>query len=87
MIKAIARAHRWKRLLETGECGSVTEAGRSREDQPVISRKRVAADAGAGHVEAILNERQPAELQVGYAAEAVAGGVERSESGRLAIVG
>ena len=25
LVKALARAHRWQRLLESGECGSITE--------------------------------------------------------------
>jgi hypothetical protein len=25
LVKALARAHRWHRMLESGECGSITE--------------------------------------------------------------
>jgi hypothetical protein len=65
MIKALGRAHRWKRLLETGEFSSVTElAAAEKINLSYIGRRASAAPARAGLVEAILNRQQPPELQL-----------------------
>ena len=50
MVKAIARAFRWREMLENGEHATIRGDRRGREDQRDLRRSRAAADAaGAGH--------------------------------------
>ena len=50
MVKAIARAFRWREMLESGDVRDHRGDRRRREDQRVLRRPRAAADAaGAGH--------------------------------------
>ena len=50
MVKAIARAFRWREMLESGEYATITRDRRCRENQRDLRRTRAAADvAGAGH--------------------------------------
>lgn len=65
MVKAIARAHRWKRLLESGRFASVTELAAAEKINPsylcrVLRLTLLAPDI----VEAILDGRQPAGMQL-----------------------
>ncbi len=65
MVKAIARAHRWKRLLESGQYASLAELAAAEKINPsyvcrVLRLTLLAADI----VEAILEGRQPPELQL-----------------------
>jgi hypothetical protein len=65
MIKAFARAHRWKRLLETGKFESLTElAAAENINLSYIGRVLRLTLLAPDLVEAILNGLQPAELQL-----------------------
>lgn len=65
MVKAIARVHRWKRLMESGRFASVTELAEAEKISQsyqcrVLRLTLLAPDI----VEAILDGRQPAALQI-----------------------
>jgi hypothetical protein len=63
MIKAIARAHRWKRLLESGRLTSVAElAAAEKINQSYLCRVLRLTLLAPDIVEAILDGRQPAEM-------------------------
>ena len=50
LIRALARAHRWKRMLEEGRYRSAGGDRRSRRRHPQLRQPAAAADAaGAGH--------------------------------------
>lgn len=64
LIKAIARAHRWKALLESGQFASVTDLAAAEKINPsylcrVLRLTLLAPDI----VEAIVDGRQPPTLQ------------------------
>jgi hypothetical protein len=66
MVKAIARAHRWKRLLENGHYASVAElAAAEKINESYICRVLRLALLAPDIVEAILDGRQLPELQMG----------------------
>jgi hypothetical protein len=66
MVKAIARAHRWKRMLESGEFVTVQDlAAAEKINPPYLSRVLRLALLGPDIIEAILDGRQPAGLQLG----------------------
>ena len=59
-MKALARAHRWQRLLESGECGSITElAAAEKIDRSYLCRVLRLTLLAPEIVEAILDGRQP----------------------------
>lgn len=63
MVKAIARAHRWKRLLESGRFASVTELAEAEKiNQSYLCRVLRLALLAPDIVEAILDGRQPPQL-------------------------
>ena len=65
LIKALARAHRWKRMLDDGRYGSVSElAAAERLDRGYLGRILTLTLLAPDIVEAILDGRQPAELGV-----------------------
>lgn len=65
MVKAIARAHRWKRLLEGGEYASVAElAAAEKINQSYVCRVLRLTLLAPDLVEAILAGRQSPELQM-----------------------
>jgi hypothetical protein len=65
MVKAIARAHRWKRLLERGQYASVAElAAAEKINQSYVCRVLRLTLLAPDIVEAILDGKQPAELQM-----------------------
>ena len=65
MVKAIARAHRWKRLMESGRFASVTElAAAEKINQSYLCRVLRLTLLAPDIVEAILDGRQPAGLQM-----------------------
>ena len=66
MVKAIARAHRWKRLLESGRFASVTELAEVEKiNQSYLCRVLRLTLLAPDIVEAILDGRQPAGMQLG----------------------
>ena len=65
MVKAIARAHRWKRLLESGRFASVTELAEAEKiNQSYLCRVLRLTLLAPDIVEAILDGRQPPGIQL-----------------------
>jgi hypothetical protein len=65
LIKALARAHRWKRMLDVGRYGSVSElAAAEKLDRGYLGRILMLTLLAPDIVEAILDGRQPPELGV-----------------------
>jgi hypothetical protein len=65
MVKAVARAHRWRRMLESGEYASVTELAAAEEiNQSYICRILRLTLLAPDIVERILDRRQPPFLQL-----------------------
>lgn len=65
MVKAIARAHRWKRLMESGRFASVTELAEAEKiNQSYLCRVLRLTLLAPDIVEAILDGRQPAAFQM-----------------------
>ena len=63
LVKALARAHRWKRLLENGTYASITELAKAEKiDRGYLGRILLLTLLAPDIVEAILDGRQPAEL-------------------------
>ena len=63
LVKALARAHRWKRLLESGTYASISElAAAEKIDRGYLGRILHLTLLAPDIVEAILDGRQPAEL-------------------------
>ena len=60
LVKALARAFRWKRMLDTGEFSTIADlAQRERIAAPFLTRTMRLAQLAPDLVEAILNGRQP----------------------------
>lgn len=65
MVKALARAHRWKRLLESGRFASVAElAAAEKINQSYLCRILRLTLLAPDIVEAILDGRQPPGIQL-----------------------
>lgn len=65
MVKAIARAHRWKRMLETGVFATTLDLARAEKINPsYLSRVLRLTLLAPDIVEAILDGRQPISLQL-----------------------
>ena len=65
MIKAIARAYRWRRLLETGQHASIADiAAAEKINESYVCRVLRLTLLAPEIVEAILDGKQPQELQM-----------------------
>jgi hypothetical protein len=65
MVKAIARAFRWREMLEDGTHATIAEIAASEKiNESYVSRVLRLTLLAPDIVEAILGGRQPAELQV-----------------------
>ena len=65
LIKALARAHRWQRMLDNGRYRSVSElAAAEKLDRGYLGRILMLTLLAPDIVEAILDGRQPPELGV-----------------------
>jgi hypothetical protein len=65
MVKAIARAFRWRDMLESGEHATIREiAAAERINETYVGRVLRMTLLAPDIVEAILNGRQPSELQL-----------------------
>lgn len=65
LIKALARAHRWRRMLESGEFSTIQElAAAERINSSYLSRMLRLTLLAPALVEAILDGRQPTRLQL-----------------------
>ena len=63
LVKALARAHRWQRMLEDGECGSITElAAAEKVDRSYLCRVLRLTLLAPELVEIIMDGRQPEEV-------------------------
>jgi len=63
LIKALARAFRWKRMLDTGQFATIAElAGHERVAAPFLTRTMRLALLAPEIVEAILDGQQPRDL-------------------------
>lgn len=63
MVKAIARAHRWRRLLERGQFASLTELAKAEDiNDSYMARVFRLTLLAPDIVEAILDGRQPGEM-------------------------
>ena len=63
LVKALARAHRWKRLLESGRCGSLAElAAAEKIDRSYLGKTLRPTLLAPDIVEAILDGRQSCAL-------------------------
>jgi len=63
LVKALARAFRWKRMLESGEFGTISDLARHEGiAAPYLTRVFRLAFLAPEVVEAILDGRQPADL-------------------------
>lgn len=60
LVKALARAHRWRRMLEAGEHGNVRELAKAEKvNETYISRALRLTLLAPDMVEAVLDGRQP----------------------------
>ena len=65
LVKALARAHRWKKMLDDGRYGSVNElAAGEKLDRGYLGKILMLVLLAPDIVEAIMDGRQPAELGV-----------------------
>jgi hypothetical protein len=65
LVKALARAHRWQRLLENGTYASIAEIAKAEQiNDSYISRLMRLTLLAPEIVDAILDGRQPAGLQI-----------------------
>ena len=65
LVKALARAHRWKKMLDDGRYGTVTElAAGEKLDRGYLGKILMLTLLAPDIVEAIMDGRQPAELGV-----------------------
>jgi hypothetical protein len=63
LVKAVVRAYRWQKLLESGDFGSLAEIARAEKiSLPFVSQVYRLALLGPEIVEAILRGRAPAHL-------------------------
>jgi hypothetical protein len=77
LIRALARAHRWKRLLEAGKCRSIAEIAEAEKiDRSFVSRLLDLTLLAPDIQEAILEGRQAKGLQLDELTGAVPGAWE-----------
>ena len=78
LFKALARAHRWQRLLESGDCASITElAAAEKIDRSYLCRVLRLGLLAPEIVEAIIDGRQAEGGDPAGADEGVSGGTIR----------
>ena len=65
LVKALARAHRWKKMLDDGRYGSVTELAKGEKlDRGYLGKILMLTLLAPDIVEAIMDGRQPPDLGV-----------------------
>jgi hypothetical protein len=65
LIRALARAHRWNRMLEAGKCRSITEIAEAEKvDRSFVSRLLDLTLLAPDIQEAILEGQQPKGMQL-----------------------
>ena len=81
MVKAIARAFRWREMLENGKHATIAEiAAAEKINESYVGRVLRLTLLAPDIVEAILDGRQPAETTLATLAAAVSGGVAGAAS-------
>ena len=84
-MKALARAHRWQRILESGECPSITElAAAEKINRSYVCRVLRLTLLALEIVEAILDRRQPEGVTLPALMKAVPVEWEEQEGGLIA---
>jgi hypothetical protein len=72
LVKALARSHRWRRMIEAGEHGTVRELAKAEKvNETYISRALRLTLLAPDMVEAILDGRQPDGMTLPRLMEAV----------------
>ena len=80
LVRALARAFRWQRLLDEGVYGTFDDLARAeRVSQSYVSRILRLTLLAPSTVEAILDGRQPPALKLDNLLEGVSGGVAQAE--------
>src|SRR5687768_16298638 len=88
MVKALARAFRWRKMLDTGVHSNLEDLARAKRLAPsYVSRLLRLTLLALEIVEAILDGRRPAELQLGELLEGVSGGLDIPNVRRAAAFG
>lgn len=65
LLKALGRAHRWRRMIETGRCRSITDLAEQEKVTPSFVNRLLSLTVLAPSVtEAILDGRQPKGLKL-----------------------
>ncbi len=65
LLKALARAHRWRRLIETGRCASITDLAEQEKVTPSYVNRLLSLTVLAPDItEAILDGHQPKGLKL-----------------------
>ena len=65
LLKAIARAHRWRRMIESGEYASITELAKAEDiNQSYACRMQRLTLLAPGIVATILNGRQESDVML-----------------------
>lgn len=83
LIKALARAFRWKKMLDSGEFGTIAELARSeRIAAPFLTRTMRLTQMAPDLVEGILDGSQPSGLKL----EALRGPLPRAWSEQRAVL-
>ena len=86
MVKAIARAFRWRDMLESGEYATIREiAAAEKINETYVGRVLRLTLLAPDIVEAILNGRQPAGLQLDGLMQAVSGPLASTKLGSLSL--
>jgi hypothetical protein len=68
LVKALARAFRWQKMLETGQYATIKEIAKAKKINPsYVSRVLRLTLLSPATVEAVLNSRQPPELTLAEA--------------------
>lgn len=90
LVKALARAHRWKKMLDDGRYGTVTElAAGEKLDRGYLGKILMLTLLAPDIVEAVLDGRQPPELGVHVLREGFPGewGKQRAVLGQCQLQG
>jgi len=84
MVKALARAFRWQRMLDDGVCGTIEELARGeRVNRGYMSRVLRLTLLAPDIVEAILDGRQPEGMRLEGPAGGVFGEMETAAGGEI----
>ena len=87
MVKAIARAFRWRDMLENGTYATIAEIAAAEKINEILRRSRPAADpAGAGHCRGYPGWTAAGRDDAGGADETISGALDRAAMEFLGLV-